>query len=40
MPQSRDFTASVEAGFLEVKDVLKLVLDPLTQPLSWLLEMA
>ena len=37
MPQSRDFTASVEAGFLEVKDVLKLVLDPLTQPLSWLL---
>ena len=40
MPQSRDFTASVEAAFLEVKDVLKLVLDPLTQPLSWLLELA
>ena len=40
MPQSRDFTASVEAAFLEVKDVLKLVLDPMTQPLSWLLELA
>ena len=40
IPQSRDFTASVEAAFLEVKDALKLVLDPITQPLSWLLELA
>jgi glycine betaine/proline transport system permease protein len=38
-PQSRDFTAAVEAAFLDVKDVLKSVLDPLTQPLSWLLEL-
>ena len=39
-PQSRDFTAGVEEAFLNVKDVLKSVLDPLTQPLSWLLELA
>ena len=37
-PQSREFTAGVEEVFLNVKDVLKTVLDPLTQPLSWLLE--
>lgn len=40
IPQSRDFVASVESGFLAIKDVLKLVLDPLTQPLSWMLEFA
>ena len=39
-PQSREFTAGVEEAFLNVKDVLKSVLDPLTQPLSWLLELA
>ena len=39
-PQSREFTAGVEEAFLNVKDVLKSVLDPLTQPLSWLLEFA
>ena len=38
--QSRDMTKGVEAGFLAVKDVLRLVLDPLTQPLSWILDFA
>jgi glycine betaine/proline transport system permease protein len=37
-PQSRDLTTGVEHGFLAIKDVLRYVLDPLTQPLSWLLE--
>lgn len=37
LPQTRDFTAGVEQGFLAIKDNLKFVLDPLTQPLSWLL---
>jgi len=37
-PQSRELTAGVEDAFLAVKDPLKLVLDPLTQPLSWLLD--
>ncbi|MBC6437108.1 MAG: ABC transporter permease subunit [Rhodobacteraceae bacterium] len=40
IPPSRDFVASVETGFLAIKDGLKLVLDPLTQPLSWMLEFA
>ena len=38
IPRTRDMTSSVEAGFLGIKDGLKLVLDPLTQPLSWLLD--
>lgn len=37
-PQTRDMTISVEQGFLSIKDNLKFVLDPLTQPLSWMLE--
>lgn len=36
--QSRDVTKGVENGFLAIKDVLRFVLDPLTQPLSWMLE--
>ncbi|MBD0866251.1 MAG: ABC transporter permease subunit [Rhodobacteraceae bacterium] len=40
IPQSRDFVSAVEDGFLAIKDGLKLVLDPLTQPLSWFLEWA
>jgi glycine betaine/proline transport system permease protein len=40
IPQSREFTAAVEAGFLNIKDFLKAILDPLTQPLSWFLEFA
>lgn len=38
IPQTRDMTKAVENGFLGIKDGLKMVLDPLTQPLSWLLE--
>ncbi|MDA5094964.1 ABC transporter permease subunit [Aliiroseovarius sp. KMU-50] len=36
--QSRDLTKGVENLFLAVKDALRVVLDPLTQPLSWLLD--
>ncbi len=36
-PRTRDMTAGVESVFLAVKDALKFVLDPLTQPLSWIL---
>ena len=38
IPRSRDMTAGVEQLFLGVKDSLKAVLDPLTQPLSWVLQ--
>jgi len=38
IPQTRDVTAGVEDGFLAIKDSLKFVLDPLTQPLSWMLD--
>ena len=37
-PQSRTLTKGLEEGFLYIKDGLSLVLDPLTQPLSWFLE--
>ena len=37
-PQSRNVTLGLEQGFLNVKDSMSVVLDPLTQPLSWLLE--
>jgi len=36
--QTRDLTNSLETLFLDLKDGLKLVLDPLTQPLSWMLD--
>ena len=36
--QSRDVTTGVEGGFLAMKDALRVVLDPLTQPLSWILD--
>ncbi|MEM1373272.1 MAG: ABC transporter permease subunit [Pseudomonadota bacterium] len=36
--QTRDLTASIEQGFLAVRPELKAVLDPFTQPLSWLLD--
>lgn len=36
-PQSRELTKGLEQLFLSVKDGLSLVLDPLTQPLSWAL---
>ena len=38
IPQTRDLTASLETGFLAVRPSLRLVLDPITQPLSWALE--
>ncbi|WP_420564816.1 ABC transporter permease [Thalassobaculum sp.] len=38
MPQSRDVTKGLEQGFLNIKDSLKVVLDPVTQPLSWMLD--
>jgi glycine betaine/proline transport system permease protein len=39
-PQSRQLTLGLERGFLDVKDGLSFVLDPITQPLSWLLDAA
>ncbi len=36
--RTREMTSAVEQGFLDIKDSLKFVLDPLTQPLSWLLD--
>jgi glycine betaine/proline transport system permease protein len=36
--QTRDLTAGLEEGFLGVREELKFVLDPITQPLSWLLD--
>lgn len=38
--RSRDVTRGLEESFLNVKDPLKVVLDPITQPLSWVLETA
>ncbi|WP_297769070.1 ABC transporter permease subunit [uncultured Roseovarius sp.] len=37
-PQSRELTLGLENGFLNVKDSISVVLDPLTQPLSWMLD--
>ena len=37
-PQSRELTLGLERGFLDVKDALSFVLDPITQPLSWALD--
>lgn len=36
--RSRDVTKGIENGFLAAKPGLKSVLDPITQPLSWLLD--
>lgn len=38
IPRTRDLTAGLENLFLWVKDPLKFVLDPLTQPLSWAID--
>jgi glycine betaine/proline transport system permease protein len=38
IPQTRDMTAGVENAFLAARAGLKLVLDPITQPLSWMLD--
>lgn len=37
-PKSRELTKGLEEGFLSIKDSLSVVLDPLTQPLSWALD--
>ena len=37
-PKSRELTKGLEEGFLAIKESLSLVLDPLTQPLSWFLD--
>ena len=37
-PKSRELTKGLEEGFLAVKDNLSIVLDPITQPLSWALD--
>ena len=36
--QTRDLTEGIEKGFLAIRGELKFVLDPLTQPLSWMLD--
>ncbi len=36
--QTRRLTTGLENGFLGVKDSLKVVIDPITQPLSWFLD--
>jgi len=36
--QTRDLTKGLEEGFLAIKPAMKAVLDPLTQPLSWLID--
>ncbi|MBW8638142.1 ABC transporter permease subunit [Hoeflea sp. WL0058] len=38
IPRTRDMTNGVANAFLDVKDALKVVLDPVTQPLSWALD--
>lgn len=37
VPRTRDLTIGLERGFLDIRDVLRVVVDPLTQPLSWML---
>jgi glycine betaine/proline transport system permease protein len=38
IPRTVDMTSGVERTFLDIKGALKFVLDPITQPLSWLLD--
>jgi glycine betaine/proline transport system permease protein len=40
IPQARDLTKGLENGFLAIKDGLSVILDPITQPLSWMLQAA
>ena len=40
IPQSRDLTVGLEEGFLDIRDALRIVVDPITQPLSWMLRNA
>ena len=38
IPRTRDMTSGVEQAFLSIKNSLQFVLDPITQPLSWMLD--
>ncbi|MGF1552263.1 MAG: ABC transporter permease [Paracoccaceae bacterium] len=38
VPRSRTVTRGLENLFLDVREVLRFVLDPITQPLSWMLD--
>lgn len=38
IPPSRDFTQGIENGFMAIRGGLRVVIDPLTQPLSWMLK--
>ena len=38
IPRTRDMTDGVEQAFIDIKNPLKAVLDPLTEPLSWALD--
>ena len=38
IPQSRSLTQGLESGFLGIRDALRVVIDPLSQPLSWMLQ--
>jgi glycine betaine/proline transport system permease protein len=38
LPETRNLTKGLEDGFLAIKDALRFVLDPITEPLSWLLD--
>ena len=40
LPRTRDLTTGIANGFIDIRLPLKTVLDPLTQPLSWLLDSA
>lgn len=37
-PETRDLTLGLEQGFLGIRDALRVVVDPITQPLSWMLQ--
>ena len=37
IPPSRDVTQGLESGFLAIRGGLRFIIDPLTQPLSWML---
>ncbi|SEN47710.1 ABC transporter permease [Palleronia pelagia] len=40
IPRTRDMTDAVEQGFLGIKDALRVVLDPITTPLGWMLDLS
>ena len=38
IPPSRDFTQGIETGFMAIRGGLRMVINPITQPLSWMLK--